>query len=67
MRISNTQLEYYENTIASALSIIQELKALIYYVDDPDQLRMMANIMADAQDIRRLAIHRMNSEKGKAQ
>ena len=67
MRISNTQLEYYENTIASALSIIQELKALIYYVDDPDQLRMMANIMADAQDIRRLAIHRMNSEKGKSQ
>ena len=64
MKISNTQLAYYENTIAASLSIIQELKALIYYVDDPDQLRMMAGIMADAQYIRRTTIDRMHSEKG---
>lgn len=62
-RLPNHELAFLENNIAYALSIIQDLKALLYWIDDPDQIHIVSLILADAQHIRTHTIQRMNGRK----
>ena len=50
-RIGNGQLWFYEDNIAGASSIIHRLKALMYSIDDPSELVLIAKMLSDAQGI----------------
>lgn len=65
-RIPDTELAYYENTIAAALAIVAQVKALAYLTDDPDALTAALEILRDAQTIRTTTIDRMNTRKAQA-
>lgn len=62
-RIPDTELAYYENTIASALSIIRLTKGALYWTDDPDQIRILSLVIAEAQELRKTTIDRMHQQK----
>ncbi|RPI64475.1 MAG: hypothetical protein EHM48_00785 [Planctomycetaceae bacterium] len=51
-RLSDKELAFFENTRACACGIIQEVKALTYWIDDPDQLAIALGILEKAQRIR---------------
>ena len=51
-RIGNGDLAFYENNIAAALSIVQRMKALTYWMNDPEELTLAVEIIRDAHSIR---------------
>ena len=62
-RIPDRDLEFYENVIAAAVAIVQSVKALAYWLDDPDTLAIALRILKDAQEIRKTTIQRKNNAK----
>ena len=50
-RIGNNRLWFYEDNIAAASSIAHRLKALMYHIDDPAQLLLIADMMRDVTGI----------------
>ena len=62
-RISNNELSFLEDQIAYALSIIQSVKALAYWIDDPEQLGICIHILADAQAIRQRSMQHRDDGK----
>jgi hypothetical protein len=51
-RLSDGELAFIENIRALACGIIQDVKALAYWIDDPDQLRIALGILEKAQRAR---------------
>jgi hypothetical protein len=62
-RLPNTELEFIENNIAAALSIVGKCKALAYEIDDPESLELVLSILKKAQFIRRANINWCESRK----
>lgn len=66
-RISNAELEFLENNIAYALSIIRLAKAALFWIDDPDLIRIVSLIIAEAQELRTANINLMHTLKEQSQ
>ena len=62
-RISNRELDFLENVTASAVGIIQKVKALSYWLDDPEELQIALDILQDAKAIRRMSIEETTRRK----
>ncbi len=57
-RLSDSELEFLENIRAGACGIIQDVKALSYWIDDPDQLEISLDILIKAKQIRKVTLKR---------
>jgi hypothetical protein len=62
-RIPNSELEFLEDSIACAVGIIRDSKALLFWLEDPDAIRILALIMERAQWLRQSHIELMNKRK----
>lgn len=62
-RKANSELAYLEETIASAVCIVQRVKALAYWLDHPDELALALEILRQAQAIRQRTIEWMAERK----
>jgi len=63
-RIGNRELARYEDTIALTLEIIQLLKAVMYWIDDPEILEIFARLLSKANKLKSITIETMNERKG---
>lgn len=62
-RITNAELAFLENTIAAAIGITQRAKALAYWIDDPDALEIILDILKQANTIRKTTIEWKHDRK----
>jgi len=63
-RLTNQELAFLENVTASAVGIIQKVKALGYSLDDPEELQIVLDILQDAKAIRKRTIEETARRKG---
>jgi hypothetical protein len=64
--LSDGELEFIENVRAAACGIIQDVKALAYWIDDPDQLAIALKILEKGQRIRAMTLDWENERKDSA-
>jgi len=56
-RLTNGEIEFYENTLANVQSITQSVKRLTYWTDDPDVLADLLRIAENAAAIKKRHIN----------
>ena len=66
-RIPNNELEFLEDSIACAVGIIRDLKALLFWIEDPDGIQIVGDILEKAQWLRQSHIELMNKRKASRQ
>jgi len=62
-RLDNRELDFLESNIASAATIVQRVKALSFWLDDPNELELALEILRDARAIRARTIEWMKERK----
>lgn len=62
-RLTNSDLEYFEDTIGASLGIITRTRQLAVLIDDPETLLIVLGILERAQTIRKSTIALMNQKK----
>ncbi len=62
-RLSNDELNFYEDSIAQTIATMYDVHAITQLSDDPDVLSLAARILNEIDDLRCRIIRRMQRRK----